>query len=153
MYQFSRSIYRELSEDVIEPSCAGHSSNGGSNRAKVLKACEAALERLATDHHYFAHPARTLFRDVRDYFPLTQQLRVYHVIDRHMRLAAEYVEAYERQGIRLDGKPLECHASTRRGTPCQRVPLPGHKYCPSHQHLEEPFEAEEALEAEVASAA
>ena len=28
-------------------------------------------------------------------------------------------------------------ASTRKGTPCQREPLPGRDYCPSHKHLEE----------------
>ena len=37
----------------------------------------------------------------------------------------------------FDGSPACCHASTRRGTACQRVPLPGSKYCPSHKHLEE----------------
>ena len=31
-------------------------------------------------------------------------------------------------------------ASTRKGTPCQREPLPGRDYCPSHKHLEEAFE-------------
>jgi len=31
----------------------------------------------------------------------------------------------------------ECKAHTRRGTPCQREPLPGRDYCPSHKHLEE----------------
>ena len=35
---------------------------------------------------------------------------------------------------------LSCHASTRKGTACQRIPLPGSKYCPSHKHLEEDFE-------------
>jgi hypothetical protein len=32
---------------------------------------------------------------------------------------------------------LECRATTRRGTPCQRTPLPHNGYCPSHQHLAE----------------
>jgi hypothetical protein len=32
---------------------------------------------------------------------------------------------------------LECRATTRRGTPCQRTPLPHIGYCPSHQHLAE----------------
>ena len=30
---------------------------------------------------------------------------------------------------------------TRKGKPCQRQPLPASEYCPSHQHLEETFEA------------
>ena len=32
---------------------------------------------------------------------------------------------------------LECRATTRKGTPCQRTPLPHNGYCPSHQHLAE----------------
>jgi hypothetical protein len=38
---------------------------------------------------------------------------------------------------------LECRATTRRGTPCQRTPLPHNGYCPSHQHL---AETEEIIE-------
>ena len=40
----------------------------------------------------------------------------------------------------FDGSPLCCHATTRKGTSCQRVPLPGSKYCPSHKHLDEDLE-------------
>jgi hypothetical protein len=29
-----------------------------------------------------------------------------------------------------------CRATTRKGKPCQRTPLPDRDYCPSHQHLE-----------------
>ena len=58
-----------------------------------------------------------------------------------MKVAAEYVDMREQEGVSLDGTPLSCHASTRKGTPCQRVPLPGSKYCPSHKHLEEDFVA------------
>ena len=65
------------------------------------------------------------------------QMRVYRTIDRYMAVAAEYVDRREQEGVSLDGTPLSCHASTRKGTPCQRVPLPGSKYCPSHKHLEE----------------
>ena len=43
-------------------------------------------------------------------------------------------------GTTFDGSPVCCHASTRRGTPCARVPLPGSKYCPSHKHLDEELE-------------
>jgi len=39
--------------------------------------------------------------------------------------------------VTFDGSPLCCHATTRRGTSCQRMPLLGSKYCPSHKHLEE----------------
>ena len=130
MYQFSRSIYRELSGEVIADSACIH-------RQELLRACESAIERLATDRHYFARPAKTLFNDVRVLFPMNRQMRVYRVIERHMRLAGEYVDQHARAGVTFDGSPLCCHATTRKGTACQRVPLPGSKYCPSHQHLEE----------------
>ena len=137
MYQFSRSIYRELAGEVSEDRF-GHS---GSNRARLLASSEAAFERLATDRRYFARPARTLFNDVRMLFPMGSQLRVFQVIERHMSLAADYVDRAARAGISLDGAPLCCNATTRKGTACQRVPLPGSQYCPSHKHLEEDLEA------------
>ena len=106
-------------------------------RQQLLRDCESAMERLATDRHYFARPVRTLFNDIRTLFPMSEQLRVYNVIARHVTLAAEYVETQAREGVTFDGSPLCCHATTRKGTSCQRVPLPGSKYCPSHKHLDE----------------
>jgi hypothetical protein len=134
MYQFSRSIYRDLAGEVIEDGKDAHA-----NRLAFLKSCESAMERLASDRHYFARPARSLFRDVRVYFPMSSQLRVYRTIEQYMALATEYVDRHMQEGLSLDGSPLSCHASTRKGTACQRVPLPGSKYCPSHKHLEEDF--------------
>jgi hypothetical protein len=136
MYQFSRSIYRELADCVSgDPrSAIAH------NRQLLLQACESALDRLANDRHYFARPARTLFNDVRALFPLNKQLMVYSVIERHMRLAADYVDQHAREGHSLTGERLSCHATTRRGTSCQREPLPGSRYCPSHKHLDNDFE-------------
>ncbi len=134
MYQFSRAIYRELAPHIVESSVA---SPATSHHAEVLRSCEAAIERLATDRHYFAKPARTLFKDVRGYFPISSQYRLYQVIERHMALAAGYVDQHAQAGVTLDGAPLSCHATTRKGTACQRVPLPGGKYCPSHKHLDE----------------
>ena len=133
MYQFSRSMYRELAPIVV----ADRYASACENRQQFLQACERALQRLASDRHYFARPSRTLFNDVRIYFPITEQMHVYRVVERYMRVAAQFVDEREREGISLDGSPLCCHASTRKGTPCQRVPLPGSKYCPSHKHLEE----------------
>jgi hypothetical protein len=133
MYQFSRSLYRELSPEVL-PDAGG---DVRANRAEFLRCCEQAVERIATDRHYFAKPARSLYRDVRGLFPMSVQLRAYRLIERHMTLATDFVERAELAGRTLDGSPLSCHASTRRGTSCQRIPLPGNKYCPSHRHLEE----------------
>jgi hypothetical protein len=133
MYQFSRSLYRELAQDVV----TGRGEDIALTRERFLRACETSMERLALDRHYFANPVRTLFNDVRHLFPLSEQLRVYCTCEKHMRLATEYVDSQLRDGVTFDGSPVCCHASTRRGTPCQRVPLPGSKYCPSHKHLEE----------------
>ena len=95
------------------------------------------MERLAPDRHYFARPVRTLFNDIRCLFPMSSQMRVYRVIENHVSLAIEYVDTQAREGVTFDGSPLCCHATTRKGTSCQRVPLPGTKYCPSHKHLDE----------------
>jgi hypothetical protein len=135
MYQFSRSLYRELGP-LVTSDRYGTACN---NRQHFLASCENAFQRLASDRHYFARPSRTLFNDVRFFFPIAEQIRVYRVIERYMRVATQFVDEREREGISLDGSPLCCHASTRKGTPCQRVPLPGSKYCPSHKHLEESF--------------
>ena len=132
MYQFSRAIYRELA-----PRVQGRGEAICDRRQQLLRDCESAIERLATDRHYFARPVRTLFNDIRTLFPMTAQMDVYRVIERHLGLAVEYVDSQAREGVTFDGSPLCCHATTRKGTSCQRVPLPGSKYCPSHKHLDE----------------
>jgi hypothetical protein len=134
MYQFSRSLYRELATDIA-PDRAG----GASNHERVLRACEDTVRRLATDRHYFAKPSKTLFSDIRIYFPMSQQHRVYRVVDAHLRCAREWLDSQQQQGYDLLGNRLECRATTRKGKPCQRVPLPDNGYCPSHQHLAEPI--------------
>jgi hypothetical protein len=131
VYQFSRAIYRELAPDVIDGPC------GSTNRRAMLAACEAVCDRLASDRHYFAKPTRTLFREIRDYFPIERQWRVYAVIRRHLELAGAYVDQALAEGRTPDGSSSHCPAMTRRGTPCQREPVPGLVHCPSHRHLEE----------------
>ncbi len=134
MYRFSRSMYRELARDICaEPVCL----NGEDNHELVLRACEAAVHRLATDRHYFAHPSRTLFREIRVFFPMTEQHRVFRVVDIYMKCAQRYLESLPAAGTDALGNRLECRATTRKGTPCQRVPLLHNGYCPSHQHLAE----------------
>jgi len=143
MYRFSRAIYRELADEIVEdPHCGSHV-----NHERVLRACEAAVERLATDRHYFARPARTLFNDIRVYFPMSSQLRVLRVIQRYLGLADEFLRRMPQNGFDAYGNPLQCRASTRKGTQCQRMPLPHNGYCPSHQHLAETEELEAPLAA------
>ena len=136
MYQFSRSIYRELGPRVLEDPA---DPTGRANKQQVLEACEATMLRLAEDGRYFAHPGTTLFRDIRNHFPLRDHLRVYRVIECNVRLARAYL-AQLPANTGAFGDVRECRACTRRGTPCQREPLPGRDYCPSHKHLEEFYE-------------
>jgi len=138
MYQFSRAIYRELAPLV-------HDHAGGDARAAhtaVLEACEASMNRMATDRHYFARPARTLFNDIRVHFPMAAQARVWLVVQRYVACADEFVARQPKHGVDAHGNPLRCRATTRRGTACQREPLPHNGYCPSHQHLAETEEVE-----------
>jgi hypothetical protein len=141
MYRFSRAIYRELAGEIA---VAEVPFGDVGNHERVLRSCEAAIERLATDRHYFAKPARTLFNDIRIYFPMCVQHRVWAVVERYMAFADEYFQRQPMHGFDINGNPLECRATTRKGTPCQRMPLPHNGYCPSHQHLAETEEVEVA---------
>ncbi len=129
MYQFSRSIYRELSPLVID-------DPEGENRQRLLDCCEATMQRLLNDRRYFAKPTKSLFNDIRSCFPIREQLRVFMAVDRNVRLAIHYLEVTPPDQLIVQGT-RECRAHTRKGTPCQREPLPGRDYCPSHKHLEE----------------
>lgn len=137
MYQFSRAIYRELAPHIKQSPTVGRDPH-----ADVLQACERTIERLATDRHYFARPARTLFTDIRPHFPMTAQEHVWRIVETYVRYAEEWVAQQPERGYDVNGNPLECRATTRRGTPCQRTPLPHNGYCPSHQHLAETEELE-----------
>ncbi len=53
-----------------------------------------------------------------------------------MGAATSFIEQQVEAGL-LDGGVARCHATTRKGKACQRTPLPGRDYCPSHQHLEQ----------------
>ena len=144
MYRFSRAIYKELAREIVEDP---HSDCPCANHERVLRACESAVERLATDRHYFARPARTLFSDIRAYFPINEQARVLVVIERYLDFADEFLRSQPNNGYDVYGNPLRCRASTRKGAPCQRAPLARNGYCPSHQHLAETEELAPALAA------
>ena len=73
MYQYSRAIYRSI-KDLTDPYVAPATQL--EYRRAVLDACEQTMERLASDPHYFANPDRTLFQDIRRYFPITSQAHV-----------------------------------------------------------------------------
>ncbi|MEA2320683.1 MAG: hypothetical protein QOD81_533 [Solirubrobacteraceae bacterium] len=138
MYQVSRAIYRELSRDI---------DGGKDEHEAVLRACETTIGRMVSDHHYFARPARALFREVRPHFDIAALPRVWQVVDGYVTATQEMIERMPRTGVDAAGKPLQCRATTRRGTPCRRVPLHSNGYCPSHQHLAETEELEVMTEA------
>lgn len=133
MYQFSRAIYRELAPRILEPPPGTPVTR---NHAAVLRACEEAVTRLATDRHYFARPSRTLFCNIRTYFPMWAQGQVHSVVTRYMTYAQQFLIEHPHEGYTaVSGAPPQCRATTRKGAACQRTPLPHNGYCPSHQHL------------------
>lgn len=135
MYQFSRAIYRELAPLVLAPPAG---AAPGANHAAVLRACEDVITRLATDRHYFARPERTLFCDIRSYFPMSAQAEVHRVVTRYVRYAQQFLAEHPHEAYTaVSGAPPQCRATTRKGSACQRTPLPHNGYCPSHQHLAE----------------
>lgn len=106
------------------------------SKEELLTACEAAVTRLVQDQRYFRNPSRALFEQVRHHFRVSDQVVVRATIERHMRLAADYLDRMpEEQAALL--RHRHCRALTRQGTPCRRTPLPGSDFCPSHKHLEE----------------
>ena len=131
MYQYSRAIYRSI-RGLIDPYVDPETHL--EYRRQVLSACEGTMERLAADPHYFAKPDRTLFADIRRYFPINVQAQVAWSVNQGVGAAVEFIEEQIESGA-FEGGVAHCHATTRKGKPCQRTPLPDRDYCPSHQHL------------------
>ena len=132
MYQYSRAIYRSI-KDLVDPYVDPQTRL--EYRRQVLDACEQTMERLATDPLYFAKPERALFQDIRRYFPITVQAQVAWSVSHGVGAAVEFIVEQIENGA-FEGGVARCHATTRKGKPCQRTPLPERDYCPSHQHLE-----------------
>ena len=132
MYQYSRAIYRSI-KDLVDPYVDPETQLD--YRREVLAACEGTMERLAADPHYFAKPDKALFQDIRRYFPITGQAQVAWSVTHGVGAAVEFIEEQIENGA-FEGGVARCHATTRKGKPCQRTPLPERDYCPSHQHLE-----------------
>src|SRR2546429_4753404 len=132
MYQYRRAIYRSIK--ALTAPYVDRATQLEYRRA-VLDACEQTMERLATDPHYFANPDRTLFQDIRRYFPITAQAQVAWTVSKGVDAAVDFIQEQIEAGA-FDGGVSRCRATTRKGKPCQRTPLPEREYCPSHQHLE-----------------
>ena len=99
------------------------------SRRAVLEACEQTMERLASDPLYFAKPDRALFQDIRRYFPITAQAQVAWAVQEGVKAAVDFIEEQIESGL-LDGGVARCRATTRKGKPCQRTPLPGARLLP-----------------------
>jgi hypothetical protein len=132
MYQYSRAVYRSIM-DLVDPYVDPETRM--EYKREVLAACEDTVERLAKDPRYFSRPDRALFQDIRRYFPLAYQAQVNWAITQGIGAAVAYIEDQIESGA-FDGGIARCRATTRKGKPCQRTPLPDREYCPSHQHLE-----------------
>lgn len=128
MYHLSRTLYRDIVHQLPDGSCRA-------TQERLLRSCELTVERLVTDPHYFAHPARSLFQEIRFLFPIAAQARVWQVVDTYVTTMADELRRNPRLSHDLAGTKPRCQSTTRRGQPCQRDPLPGSRYCPSHQHL------------------
>src|SRR5215210_5144185 len=70
----------------------------------------------------------------------SSQARVAWAVHEGIAAAVSFITEQVESGA-LDGGVARCRATTRKGKPCQRTPLPERDYCPSHQHLEAPVAA------------
>src|SRR5467141_2160997 len=100
MYQFSRCIYRDLAPRI---DTSGGIERTFAARQNLLEACEATIQRLVSDRRYFARPAKTLFSEVREHFVLSEQVRVYMVIERHIGAVEVFLDSLPAD-VTLDGQ-------------------------------------------------
>ena len=136
MYQFSRAIYRELAGEIIEDRQWRRRSDEPRARAARLRGGRrSGSPPTGTTSR---GPSRTLFNDIRVYFPMSRAAATSTASSTATSsFAGEYLAAQPDAGFDAQRQELECRATTRKGTPCQRMPLPHNGYCPSHQHLAE----------------
>ena len=133
MYQYSRAIYRSI-KDLIDPYVdPGDPPPVPARGARGVRADDGAarqrpaLLRQARPGALPGHPA--LLPDHR------ARRRSPGRYAKASRAAVAFIESQIEAGA-FDGGVARCRATTRKGKPCQRTPLPDRDYCPSHQHLE-----------------
>ena len=135
MYQFSRAIYRELAPQILAPPPGARASSQPRARAARLRGGRSRAWRpIATTSRTRAHAVlrhSQLLPDER----AGARLPGRHPLHR-LRPALPRREP-GRGYTAVSGEPPQCRATTRKGSACQRVPLPHNGYCPSHQHLAE----------------
>ena len=132
MYQYSRAIYRSIKDlidpyvDRVDPARVPPRGAGRLRRDDGAARRRPALLRQARPRS---------FQDIRRYFPITVQAQVAWTVNQGVGAAVEFIEEQIESGA-FEGGVAHCHATTRKGKPCQRTPLPERDYCPSHQHLD-----------------
>ena len=134
MYQYSRAIYRSI-KDLIDP-YVDQRDAASSTGVPCSCECEQTMSRLAARSALLrasrpgalpGHPAV-----LPDHRAGPGRLGG---AARASAPRSTFIEQQLEAGL-LDGGVARCHATTRKGKACQRTPLPGRDYCPSHQHLE-----------------
>lgn len=124
-YHVSRALYRRLAPLIR----VRGSDDSRAQCQRVLDACEQTMRRIEREPH-FARPERFLFELLRPYFSISDQVLVRKLIDFHIPIARQLAEQLREYEART------CAAFTRQGQQCQRTPVEGSEFCPSHRHLE-----------------
>ena len=133
MYQYSRAIYRSI-KDLIDPYAdrrdAARVPPPGARR---VRADDGAPRRRipTTSRSPTGCSSRTSGATSRSPPRRRSPGRCSRASPRPCDFIEEQIEAGA-----FDGGVARCRATTRKGKPCQRTPLPDREYCPSHQHLE-----------------
>ena len=133
MYQYSRAIYRSI-KDLIDPYVTGETQrrSTGARCSRPASRRWSGSPRIRT-----TSPSRT-GRSSRTSGATSRsrcQAQVAWAVREGVAAAVAFIESQIEAGA-FDGGVARCRATTRKGKPCQRTPLPERDYCPSHQHLE-----------------
>ena len=96
-------------------------------RRAVLAACEDTMERLARDPLYFSKPERSLFQDIRRYFP-TAQAQVAWAVEEGVSAAGLHHGAD--RGRRLRRRRPTLPGDDPQGQAVPAHPAPEREYCP-----------------------
>ena len=83
------------------------------------------MSRLAADPHYFARPDRTLFQDIRRYFPITAQAQVAWAVREGVGAAVAFIEEQIEAGaLRRRHRPLPRDDPQGQGLPAHPAARP-----------------------------
>jgi hypothetical protein len=124
---YARVLYRELAglvdQDVSSDDHAAY-------RRWVLGSVAETFDRLLDDRD-IQNPERLLVRQVSHCFSLATLPRAVLAINETIAAAIDFLESPQARAL-LTG---QCRATTKDGKQCQRPPVTGEDYCPSHRHL------------------